>query len=220
MKILHKGNKERTIEPTVLNETSSRSHAILMVNITYTNTVKNQNRNSRFLMIDLAGSEKGDKSLSKRDKKVQIEGSHINKSLLALGNCINAISIGARYVNFRDSKLTRLLKGTLSGNCKTVMIAHISQAVDFKDESRTTLCYAERANFIRKKVERNSYETTYHLEQYQDIIKDLRGEIDRLKVRIQNSNKDRDTVVKKDKIDEINFRGQVINVFLLGDKFR
>lgn len=64
--------------------------------------------------------------------------------MLALGNCINALAGGARYVNYRDSKLTRLLKDALSGNCKTVMIAHVSPSSSQKDESRNTLIYADR----------------------------------------------------------------------------
>ena len=57
------------------------------------------------------------------------EGAAINRSLLALGNCINALAEKkTKYVNYRDSKLTRLLKDALSGNCHTVMVAHISPA--------------------------------------------------------------------------------------------
>lgn len=58
----------------------------------------------------------------------------------------------SKYVNFRDSKLTRLLKEALSGNCKTVMVAHISPASAHYDESRNTLVFAERARNITNKV--------------------------------------------------------------------
>ena len=90
-------------------------------------------------------------SIQNRGKRLQ-EGAHINRSLLALGNCINALSGGAHYVNYRDSKLTRLLKDALSGNCRTVMIAHVSPAAVHKDESRNTLLYADRAKNILNKV--------------------------------------------------------------------
>lgn len=113
-------------------------------------------------------------------KRLQ-EGGHINRSLLALGNCINALSGGARYVNYRDSKLTRLLKDALSGNCRTVMIAHVSPATIHRDESRNTLIYADRANRISNKVERNVLDVSYHVSQYRDIISDLRNEISRLR---------------------------------------
>lgn len=80
-----------------------------------------------------------------RGKRLK-EGAHINRSLLALGNCINALSGGTnpRFVNYRDSKLTRLLRESLSGNCRTVMIAHVSSAASHKDETRNTLIYAAR----------------------------------------------------------------------------
>ena len=70
-----------------------------------------------------------------------------------MGNCINALAEGkTKFVNFRDSKLTRLLKDPLSGNCHTVMIAHISPADRHRDESRNTLVYADRAKNISNKV--------------------------------------------------------------------
>ena len=83
-----------------------------------------------------------------------IEGAHINRSLLALGNCINALggNTKAQYVNYRDSKLTRLLKDSLGGNCRTVMIAHVSPASTSFEESRNTLTYAERSTNIKTKV--------------------------------------------------------------------
>ncbi len=82
-----------------------------------------------------------------------VEGAHINRSLLALANCINALSSNhTHYVNYRDSKLTRLLKDALGGNCKTVMIAHVSPASTSFEESRNTLAYAERGKKIKNKV--------------------------------------------------------------------
>lgn len=106
------------------------------------------------------------------------EGAHINRSLLALGNCIEALSSarGSKYINYRDSKLTRLLKvrrgpggglgccppaplssalrgqDSLGGKSRTVMIAHISPASTAFEESRSTLAYADRAKSIRTKV--------------------------------------------------------------------
>ena len=80
------------------------------------------------------------------------EGGHINRSLLALANCINTLCSGAQYVNYRDSKLTRLLKDALSGNCHTVMIAHISPASICFEESKNTLKYADRAKHLKTKV--------------------------------------------------------------------
>ncbi|XP_027374679.1 kinesin-like protein KIF19 isoform X5 [Bos indicus x Bos taurus] len=115
------------------------------------------------------------------------EGAHINRSLLALGNCINALSDKAtnKYVNYRDSKLTRLLKDSLGGNSRTVMIAHISPASSAFEESRNTLTYAGRAKSIKTRVKRNLLSVSYHIAQYTNIIADLRGEIQRLKRKIE-----------------------------------
>ncbi len=66
--------------------------------------------------------------LQNRGKRL-IEGAHINRSLLALANCINALGSNAsNYINYRDSQLTRILKEALGGNCKTIMLAHVSPA--------------------------------------------------------------------------------------------
>ncbi len=94
-----------------------------------------------------------------------IEGGHINRSLLALANCINALTTGHHnFINYRDSKLTRLLKEALGGNCMTVMIAHISPSSTVFEESRNTLVYAERTKRIKNKVATPKiYSTLYTL---------------------------------------------------------
>lgn len=155
MYMLHKGNKERTQEPTKANKTSSRSHAVLQVNIKQRNKIRlhsQEVRLGKLYMIDLAGSERA--AQTQNTGKRMVEGAHINRSLLALGNCINALSEkgNAKYVNYRDSKLTRILKDSLGGNSKTVMIAHVSPASIHFEESRNTLVYADRAKYIRTKV--------------------------------------------------------------------
>ena len=130
-----------------------------------------------------------------------IEGAHINRSLLALANCINALACNATsYVNYRDSKLTRLLKDALGGNCKTVMIAHISPASTCFEESRNTLVYAERGKRIKNKVgfasalhavlpepppslpqlQQNVNSVSYHVTQYTWIIRELNSKLARL----------------------------------------
>ncbi|XP_060067526.1 kinesin-like protein KIF19 [Ylistrum balloti] len=190
MEMLLMGNKERTQEPTAANKTSSRSHAVLQVLVKQQNRVRNTShevRMGKLFMVDLAGSERA-AATHNRGKRM-VEGAHINRSLLALGNCINALSDknGPKYVNFRDSKLTRLLKDALGGNCKTVMIAHISPASLHFEESRNTLIYADRAKHIRTKVRRNVADVSYHIAQYTNIIQELREEINRLRVRLQDT---------------------------------
>lgn len=189
MELLLQGNKERTQEPTAANKTSSRSHAVLQVIVKQQNRVRNtmqEIRVGKLFMIDLAGSERA-ANTHNRGKRM-VEGAHINRSLLALGNCINALSDknGHKYINYRDSKLTRLLKDALGGNCKTVMIAHISPSSLQFEESRNTLVYADRAKHIKTKVRRNVTDVSYHIAQYTNIIQELREEIQRLRFKLND----------------------------------
>ncbi|XP_065110437.1 kinesin-like protein KIF19 [Paramisgurnus dabryanus] len=196
MAFLIKGNKQRTQESTAANKTSSRSHAILQVTVKQKSRVKDINeevRVGKLFMVDLAGSERA--SQTQNRGKRMTEGAHINRSLLALANCINALSEkcgkGPQFVNYRDSKLTRLLKDALGGNSRTVMITHISPASCNFEESRNTLVYADKAKNIRTKVKCNLLNVSYHLAQYTSIIADLRSEIIRLRAKInQEQQKD------------------------------
>ncbi|XP_069849308.1 kinesin-like protein KIF19 [Dipodomys merriami] len=187
MQLLMKGNRQRTQEPTAANQTSSRSHAVLQVAVRQRSRIKNilqEVRQGRLFMIDLAGSERASQTQN-RGQRMK-EGAHINRSLLALGNCINALSDKGsnKYINYRDSKLTRLLKDSLGGNSRTVMIAHISPASTAFEESRNTLTYAGRAKNIKTRVKQNLLNVSYHIAQYTSIIADLRGEIQRLKCKM------------------------------------
>ncbi|XP_056433684.1 kinesin-like protein KIF19 [Gadus chalcogrammus] len=187
MELLVRGNKQRTQEPTAANQTSSRSHAVLQVGVrqqSRSRDVLQEVRFARLFMIDLAGSERAAQTQN-RGQRLK-EGAHINRSLLALGNCINALSDKNcnKYINYRDSKLTRLLKDSLGGNSRTVMIAHISPASLAFEESRNTLTYADRAKSIRTRVKKNLINVSYHIAQYTNIISDLHCEIQRLKKKI------------------------------------
>ncbi|CAH1956477.1 unnamed protein product [Acanthoscelides obtectus] len=228
MQLLQKGNKARTVEPTAMNRTSSRSHALLSVTVRHSVPVDKKDhlrmrvRQGRLFMIDLAGSERANKTKN-RGKRLQ-EGAHINRSLLALGNCINALSGGARYVNYRDSKLTRLLKEALSGNCKTVMIAHVSPSITQKDESRNTLLYADRANNITNKIERNVLDVSYHVSQYQTVINELKDEISRLQNKMKEErprSADINRMNAEERCDEVKkIREQIVDTFKTQMKLR
>ncbi|XP_071461857.1 kinesin-like protein KIF19 [Marmota flaviventris] len=194
MQLLTRGNRQRTQEPTATNKTSSRSHAVLQVTVhqqSRSTDLAEEARLGRLFMVDLAGSERACQTQN-RGKRMK-EGAHINRSLLALGNCINALSekggSRAQYVNFRDSKLTCLLKDALGGNSRTVMIAHISPASTSFEESRTTLLYAYRAKNIKTRVKHNLLNVSYRIAQYTDVISDLRREIEHLKSKIEKQEK-------------------------------
>uniref|UniRef100_UPI00358EB687 kinesin-like protein KIF19 n=1 Tax=Myxine glutinosa TaxID=7769 RepID=UPI00358EB687 len=192
MLLLIKGNRERTQEPTGANSASSRSHAVLQVTVrqrSRVHAIHDELHFGRLFLIDLAGSERAAQTQN-RGKRM-MEGAHINRSLLALGNCINALSDRggrANYINYRDSKLTRLLKDSLGGNSRTVMIAHVSPASTSFEESRNTLTYADRAKHVKNRVKKNQMNVTHHIAQYTDIIADLCREIQRLRARLQEQN--------------------------------
>jgi kinesin family protein 18/19 len=113
-----------------------------------------------------------------------VEGANINRSLLALGNCINILSDRGKagsFVPYRDSKLTRLLKDSLGGNTRTLMIACVSPWHQAYEETVNTLKYAQRARCIKRKVSKNVVEVDLHVSKYKEIINGLKTEIDSLK---------------------------------------
>ena len=187
LKILKRGNRNRTQESTGANETSSRSHAILQLSIEYKekNTgIDYQIKFSKLSLIDLAGSER---AAATNNKGIRlIEGANINRSLLTLGNCINALcdaNLKGKKVHipYRDSKLTRLLKDSLGGNARTVMIANVSPSINTFDDTYNTLKYANRAKNIKTSVTRNVLNAQYHINNYENIINALKEENARLK---------------------------------------
>lgn len=98
-----------------------------------------------------------------------------------------ALAGGARYVNYRDSKLTRLLKEALSGKCKTVMIAHVSKEASYRDETKNTLVYAERANHITTQLQNPQLleeDREFPMAHYQNLVTELREEVGRLKTKM------------------------------------
>lgn len=184
MELIIKGNYNRTVNSTAANLTSSRSHAVLQINIDQkdkSSNLKEQHYCATLSIIDLAGSERA--SATKNIGKLLNEGANINRSLLALGNCINALCDPKKrnHIPYRDSKLTRLLKFSLGGNCKTVMIVCISPSSQHYDETLNTLKYANRAKEIKTKITRNSHNLDRHVSSYLKMITEQKLEIDQLK---------------------------------------
>eukprot|EP01017_Pseudomicrothorax_dubius_P018235 TRINITY_DN20249_c0_g2_i1.p1 TRINITY_DN20249_c0_g2~~TRINITY_DN20249_c0_g2_i1.p1 ORF type:complete len:294 (-),score=45.73 TRINITY_DN20249_c0_g2_i1:34-915(-) len=192
MNLLFIGNKRRTTEATNANQTSSRSHAVLQIVVHSRPKTKNTEVETlvgKLSMIDLAGSERG--TVTENRGMRLIEGAKINRSLLALANCINALGDKSKkgfFVPYRDSKLTRLLKDSLGGNCRTVMIANISPAASGFEETINTLKYANRAKNIKTKVLANKKLVALHIAEYKNIITDLRMEIEQLKSKLHEGN--------------------------------
>lgn len=182
------GNARRTQSPTHANQTSSRSHAVLQVNVTQTprTAATTELRTMATLsVIDLAGSERASATTNMGQR--MIEGANINKSLLALGNCINALCESGnrvRHIPYRNSKLTRLLRFSLGGNCKTVMIVCIAPASNHYEDTQNTLKYANRAKEIKTKVSRNFINVDRHVGQYVEAINRLNEEVAQLKAKL------------------------------------
>ncbi|ODM94653.1 Kinesin-like protein KIF18B [Orchesella cincta] len=152
----------------LLRKQSSRSHAVFEVKLCLKQLRRNSSKepgaddcddefiddetnkveviHSKLVMVDLAGSERG--AGATYDGARQREGASINKSLLALANCISALADGKAHIPYRNSKLTRLLKDALSGNCTTIMIANISPSTINSEDTYNTLKYADRAKSI------------------------------------------------------------------------
>ncbi|KAJ3112383.1 kinesin-like protein Klp5, partial [Physocladia obscura] len=194
LQLMDFGNANRVRAPTEANAVSSRSHAVLQVCVKrkdtgcvdggfVTGTVKECVKVATLSIIDLAGSERA--SATKNHGERMLEGANINRSLLALGNCINALcSDKPNHIPYRDSKLTRLLKYSLSGSCKVVMITNISPARIHYEETQNTLKYANRAKNISTKLVQNIVNVDSHVSQYVKIIESLRCEVEGLKKKI------------------------------------
>ncbi|THY14218.1 kinesin-domain-containing protein [Aureobasidium pullulans] len=186
MDMLIRGNENRTQSPTEANATSSRSHAVLQINVAQKDRNAGHSEPTTFAtlsIIDLAGSERA--SATKNRGERLLEGANINKSLLSLGSCINALCDPRKknHVPYRNSKLTRLLKFSLGGNCRTVMIVCVSPSSVHFDETQNTLRYANRAKNIQTKAVRNVYNVDRHVKDYlkkideqMALIKDLQAQ--------------------------------------------
>ncbi|CAD0083730.1 unnamed protein product [Aureobasidium vineae] len=182
----HRPQNNRTQSPTEANATSSRSHAVLQINVAQKDRNAGHSEPTTFAtlsIIDLAGSERA--SATKNRGERLLEGANINKSLLSLGSCINALCDPKKknHVPYRNSKLTRLLKFSLGGNCRTVMIVCVSPSSVHFDETQNTLRYANRAKNIQTKAVRNVFNVDRHVKDYlkkideqMALIKDLQAQ--------------------------------------------
>uniref|UniRef100_A0A8C7K310 Kinesin-like protein KIF16B n=1 Tax=Oncorhynchus kisutch TaxID=8019 RepID=A0A8C7K310_ONCKI len=191
--LMEAGNINRTTAATGMNDTSSRSHAIFTINFTQAKFDAEMpcETISQIHLVDLAGSERADATCATGVRLK--EGGNINKSLVTLGNVISALADLSQdgvntnlkkkqvFVPYRDSVLTWLLKDSLGGNSKTIMIATISPADVNYGETLSTLRYANRAkNIINKPTINEDFNVK--------LIRELRAEIARLKALLVQGN--------------------------------
>ncbi|XP_025092061.1 kinesin-like protein KIF13A isoform X3 [Pomacea canaliculata] len=188
--LMSEGNKSRTVAATNMNSESSRSHAVFNIIITQTllDTASGVSgeKVSKLSLVDLAGSERAQKTGAVGERLK--EGSNINKSLTTLGLVISALADqssgpskkGGKFVPYRDSVLTWLLKDNLGGNSKTVMVATISPAADNYEETLSTLRYADRAKRIVNHAVINEDPNAR-------IIRELREEVETLRQQLSEA---------------------------------
>jgi kinesin family protein 13 len=185
--LMSEGNKSRTVAATNMNSESSRSHAVFNMILTQTlvdrATSVQGEKVSKMSLVDLAGSERAQKTGAVGERLK--EGSNINKSLTTLGLVISALAdssgkVKAKFVPYRDSVLTWLLKDNLGGNSKTVMIATLSPSADNYEETLSTLRYADRAKRIVNHAVINEDPNAR-------IIRELREEVDMLKQMLKDA---------------------------------
>ncbi|CAI8594794.1 unnamed protein product [Vicia faba] len=143
---IEKGNASRSTGTTGANEESSRSHAIIQL-VIKRSADGSESKPTRVVgklsFIDLAGSERG-ADTTDNDKQTRIEGAEINKSLLALKECIRALDSDQGHIPFRGSKLTEVLRDSFVGDSRTVMISCISPSSGSCEHTLNTLRYADR----------------------------------------------------------------------------
>ncbi|KAF2323357.1 hypothetical protein GH714_034829 [Hevea brasiliensis] len=150
--LIEKGNATRSTGTTGANEESSRSHAILQLAIKRSvdgSESKPPRLVGKLSFIDLAGSERG-ADTTDNDKQTRMEGAEINKSLLALKECIRALDNDKSHIPFRGSKLTEVLRDSFVGNSRTVMVSCISPSSGSCEHTLNTLRYADRVKSLSK----------------------------------------------------------------------
>ncbi|KAI8811695.1 P-loop containing nucleoside triphosphate hydrolase protein [Cladochytrium replicatum] len=178
MKVIQRGEQNRHFGSTDYNEHSSRSHTIFqMVRVSPSTKLRGAVTISQLNLIDLAGSEKATTDLDRRK-----EGSFINKSLLTLGNVISKLTEEkGGHIPFRDSKLTRILQPSLSGNANIAVVCTVSPAAGNYDETLNTLKFAARVKRVTVNAKANQVLDD------KALLQKYRNEIMQLKTQMQEA---------------------------------
>ena len=172
LNVLDRGNSNRATASTNLNEHSSRSHMVLQVEVT--SGLGEAMSTGTLYLVDLAGSERVRKS--EVEGKELKEAQHINKSLSALGNVMEALDRKASHVPYRDSKLTYLLQNSLGGNSRTMMVVTVCPHNNSYDETTYALKFATRV----RRINLESAQKNVRAKNLEETVKNLISEMQML----------------------------------------
>ncbi len=192
---LERGNVNRAKASTNLNEHSSRSHMILRVDVT-SGVGETKNKGTLYL-VDLAGSERVRKS--EVEGQALKEAQHINKSLSALGNVMEALDRKSSHVPYRDSKLTHLLQNALGGNSRTMMVVTVCPHNDAYDETTFALKFATRV----RRINLGSAQKNVMAKNLEESVKNLTSELNAIsKAKERSESQLKSLKREKDRVEE------------------
>eukprot|EP00299_Pterocystis_sp_00344_P019374 c9618_g1_i2.p1 GENE.c9618_g1_i2~~c9618_g1_i2.p1 ORF type:complete len:900 (+),score=304.30 c9618_g1_i2:2-2701(+) len=190
--VMKYGASLRATASTKMNEQSSRSHSIFIMEIKQRDIKTESVRTGKLFLVDLAGSEKVRKTNASGDRLE--EAKNINKSLAALGNVINALTDGnVSHVPYRDSKLSRILQNSLGGNSKTCLVLAASPSSWNEQETLSTCRFGARAKMIKNRAVVNQEFTAAQLKL---LLANAEAEIERLRMQLASGGQNPDATLQ------------------------
>ncbi|XP_071521946.1 kinesin heavy chain-like [Panulirus ornatus] len=187
LEVIEMGKSNRHVAVTNMNEHSSRSHSVFLIQVKQENIESQKKLLGKLYLVDLAGSEKVSKTGA--EGAVLDEAKNINKSLSALGNVISALADNTKtHVPYRDSKLTRILQESLGGNARTTIVICCSPASFNEAETKSTLDFGKRAKTVKNVVtvneELTAEEWKRRYEKEKDKVAKLKAQLEKMDLEL------------------------------------